>query len=443
MGIELYETYQAYEGSWSESLPSTASLEDFISLENEFYTSQERIIDESYIPLEEIEAMIRSPFKKRRTKIYLLHIDERVKKDITPYVLKTGNLDKNNSSGQCRSISLTFANPAERISLNKKRSRFLPFEIWDDFESNAKIKIITEIFYNNKIYQIQEGIFVAFDPKMSSQAGNDSLVVQFYDKFALLDGTIDGKGELDHEIPAGTFIYDAVTQLLRLPKNSRGEPFDEKEVFFPKEYRNERLAYTIKKTSENSIGDLLKDVAKSISCDLQYNNYGNLVFSHSNIELDYHNRSVSWNYQNNSQELVSPNVDIKRSQIKNKVIVIGANINGYLCKGIAENKNPNSLYNINSSFGVKTMKITDNLIPSNSMCAERANYELKKSMTNYITFSFQSTWIPHLEPNDIIRWTKDEWGIESEEFLVKSISLPLDSSQLMSVTATNLKEISL
>ena len=76
------------------------------------------------------------------------------------------------------------------------------------------------------------------------------------------------------------------------------------------------------------------------------------------------------------------------------------------------------------------------------MCEERAKYELQKSMRNYVTLTFQCPWIPHLEPGDIIRWTKEDWDIIGEEFVVNSISTPFSSKDFMSITATNLKEIS-
>ena len=43
-------------------------------------------------------------------------------------------------------------------------------------------------------YEFDEGIFVIFDPQLSNYSGNNSLTLQLYDKFSLLDGTIDGKG---------------------------------------------------------------------------------------------------------------------------------------------------------------------------------------------------------------------------------------------------------
>lgn len=413
----------------------------------------EDLFDLSYVPRENFSRIIRSPMMKRYTKVYLLHPDETINKEITEYVASTGAIEKNEQEGQRRSSSLTFINPLVYKEIideyenygkmgTQLKSLWNPMSFNDDFHTTVKIKLISCVDFYNEHYEIDEGIFVTHDPKISENGANQTLSLQLYDKFALLDGTIDGKGELDYEVPVNTLLYDALKQLLRLPKNKRGEPFDIKDIVFPVRYMQERLAYTIKKTSENSIGDLIKEIARSIACNVGYNVNGNLEIADVMADLDYHNRSVAWEYEDESNEYQNPSLDLKHSQIKNRVIVVGANVNGYLCKGIAENTNLTSLYNIYSDFGIKSVKITDNLIPTPKMCEERARYELKKYTQNYISISFQSIWIPFLEPGDIVRWTKQEWGIENREFIVNSISLPLNGKDPMSISITNLDEIS-
>lgn len=431
-------------------------LEDGSILETtniENYSVSNQIKDPSFMEYQEVKKILIFPKIKRYTKVFLLHPDETIYKDISSFVSATGNIEKNSQDGQRRSSSLTFINPEvyKKIvddyqkygTLNSKpESMWNPFQRDNELHNNIKIKLVSCIDFYNIHYEINEGIFIAFDPKMMENAANKTLSIQLYDKFANLDGTIDGKGELDYEIPVNTLVYDALNQLLKLSKNNRGEPYDFKDIIFPAKYRKELLAYTIKKTSENSIGDLIKDIVASIACTVGYNVDGHLVVSDVLDDMDFHNRIYAWEYSSDESQYQNPSIDIKWSQIKNKVIVVGANVNGYLCKGVAENRNPISLYNINSDFGIKSIKITDNLIPSNKMCEERAKYELKKYARNYITLSFQSIWIPFLEPGDIIVWTKKDWGIYKKEFVINSISLPLNGKDPMSITATSLDEIS-
>lgn len=408
---------------------------------------------QGYISNNTFAEIIRSPISKRTTKVYLLHEDETIAKDISEWVSNNGTLEKNNQSGQSKSINLTFSNPLVYKDIINSYDgygmkntipeiRFNPMLAYDDFQNNRKIKIVTEIDHFGKKYTIDQGIFVIFDPKLSEGSSNSNLTLQAYDKFALLDGTISGDGEFEYEIAVNTYVYDAIQQLLFLPKNVRGEPFDLKEVIFPARYKDARLSYTIKKTGENAIGELIKEMCQSISCDVRYNNQGYLTVTDSLADLDVHFRQPVWTFQENSKEYQNPSMDIKRSQIKNRIVVVGTNINGYLCKGVAENTNPNSLYNIYGDFGIHSQKIEDNLIPTNSMCEERARYELQKSMRDYITLSMQCTYLPHLEPGDVVKWTKPDWNIFNEDFVVNSISLPINGMDLMSISMTNIKEIS-
>lgn len=442
MSLSLYSIYYARDNA--EGL--------YVGDKDWLYANE--LINQSYkdyLSLEDIEKVIRYPILKRYTKIYLLHDDETINKDITEWVQNAGSIEKNGESGQCRSTNLTFANPSVykqiidsiekygELSPNKK-SRFNPLLMYDDFQNNVKIKIVSGVILGNKVYEVDEGIFVVFDPQMSDSQANQSLTIQLYDKFALLDGTISGDGEFEYEVPVNTKIYDAILQLIRLPKNKTGQPFDTKDINFPAKYKDARLAYTVKKTGENAIGELIKEMCQSISCDVRYDAHGYLTVSDTLEDLDLHYRQVSWTFEDSQYS--NPSLDIKRSQIKNRVVVIGNNINGFLCMGEAENTNAESLYSIYGPFGTRSLRIEDNLIPSNKMCEERAKYELQKSMRNYITLSFQCAWIPHLEPGDIIRWTKSEWDIYEEEFVVNSISTPISGKDFMNITATNLKEIS-
>ena len=264
------------------------------------FSTNETNANLTYVPREEFTEVIRSPVLRRYTKVYLLHPDETINKDITEYVLMTGSIEKNNQEGQCRSSNLTFINPLVYKTIvddynNYGKRKSTPESLWnpmlfnDDFHANVKISCID--FYDAR-YEIDEGIFVTFDPKLSESGANTTLSVQLYDKFALLDGTIDGKNDLDYEIPVNTPIYEAIRQLLRLPKNNRGEPYDVKDIIFPAKYKETLLAYTIKKTGENSVGDIIKEMVKSIACKVSYNANGNLVIADVLADMDYHYRSA-------------------------------------------------------------------------------------------------------------------------------------------------------
>ena len=396
----------------------------------------------------EIERIVRSPVTQRFTRYYLLHEDETIKQEITEWVTPSGSLEKKNESGQSRSVSLSLRNEKSLMTVGYKGG--IPQKeykyIWTPVPNRGglwdynKIKIVTELKSGNETFEISEGIFVFADQNLNLQNGQHTVSVQCYDKFALLDGTIGGNGEFDYEIPLKTPIFEALSSLLKLDKGN-GYPYDLNQIHFPVKYMDERTPYTLKKTNENSIGSIIKDLVLMISCDVRYDDYGTMVILDSLADKDYYYRNLAWTYL--PDEFKSPSLNLNKTKIKNKITVVGTNINGVLCKGEAVNDNPQSNYNINSAFGIKSQKITDDLIYSNMLCKERARYELKKNAQNYANIQFTSNYIPHLEPGDLVRWTYEPWEISQEDLLVNTVSIPLNNKDLMPISCTNLKELPL
>lgn len=401
--------------------------------DGKYIVSTEEI--DGYIPIEEIEEAVRSPIAKRYIRVFLLREDETIVKDITPWVKLNGSIEKKDTSGQSRSAALTLVN--EKIN---GEYLWTPVANRDGLWRYNKIKIVSGIYLYDRIYEVREGVFVMHDPSISQSGASHDVSMQCYDKFALLDGTIDGIGDIDYEVARGTNLKSAITSMLHLER-STGIPFDLKEVIFPTKYVKEVSPYTLKKTGENAVGKIMLDLTTMISCDIKYDDDGRMNITDTLGDLDPHNRRVIWNFR--TGEFFNPKIQLKRSQIKNKITVVGANINGSLVKATAENTNPLSNYNINSDFGIKAKKITDNLLSTEYLCKERARYELKKTMQKYATVSMQCIYIPHLLPGDLVRWTYEPWDIEQETFLINTVSVPISPKDNMSITMTNLAELPL
>lgn len=387
----------------------------------------------SYVPSYEIEQVLRYPIAERFFKLYLLHEDETIKQDVTPYVLQEGNLEKTYQQGQTRSLSVSFIN-SSNIWNPSPANGFL--------FANSKFKLQMGVKVGNNLYWTDEGVFVCQDPNLKNSDANKVVNIELFDKFALLDGTITGTTETDYEIPMGTNIYKAVRSILRLSKDRLGHPYDSKMVIFPDKYKQEVLPYTIKKTANNTLGEIIIDLANCLSCDVFYDEVGRLTFRDNLDDLDYHNRNISWVFKKEN-ETINVNRKDEWSKIKNRYIVIGSNINGFQCKGIAENTNVASPYNVNGYFGIRPQIIEDNLIYSNNYCRQRANYELKKNYMRNVSISFDCLYVPHIAPNDIVRWSFEDYNYVDENFIVDSVSIPLNPKEKMSMNITNISDLPL
>ena len=389
-----------------------------------------QIVDEkSFV---EIEKVLRYPIIKRTFRMFLLHENETIKQDITRFVIMDGSLEKTYQQGQTRSMSINLVN-ADNI--------WNPSPVRGQLFANSKFKLQMGVQIGNTTYWTDEGVFVCQDPDLSNSDANKTVSIELFDKFALLDGTITGIIETDFEIPLGTNIYKALRSLLRLPKDNLGNPYDAQRIVFPLKYMNEKTPYTIQKTANNNIGEIIVDLANCLSCDVFYDEQGCLTFRDVLDDLDYHNRKSMWNFKNENNECINVRRKDNWSKIKNRYIVIGSNINGMQCKGIAENLNATSPYNINGDFGIRPEIIEDNLIYSNTYCEQRAKYELKKNHMRNVTISFDSIYIPHLNPNDLVRWSFEDYNYVNQKFIVDSVSIPLNPKERMGLTITNIDDL--
>lgn len=386
------------------------------------------------IPMETIEKILRYPIGQRCFRMFLLHENETPKQDITRYVLDNGTLEKTYQQGQTRSLSINLLNPQEIWN---------PSPIKGKLFANSKFKLQMGIKIDDFIYWINEGIFVCKDPELNNADANKIVSLELFDKFALLDGTISGTTETDYEIPVGTNLYKALRSLLRLPKDNLGNPYDSQRIVFPMKYMSEKVPYTIQKTANNTVGDIIIDLANCLSCDVFYDEIGRLNFRDNLDDLDFHNRNTAWNFKEENSEFGNVTRRDEWSKIKNRYIVKGCNINGMQFKGIADNVNPASAYNINGNFGIHPEIIEDNLIYSNNLCLQRAKYELKKNLMRNTSISFDCRYLPHINPNDLVRWSFKEYNYVNQPFVVNSVSIPLNEVDPMSLSITNITELPL
>lgn len=393
----------------------------------------EQILQQN-IPMETIEKILRYPIGQRCFRMFLLHENETPKQDITQYVLDNGTLEKTYQQGQTRSLSINLLNPQEIWNPSPVKGKLF---------ANSKFKLQMGIKINEFIYWTDEGIFVCKDPELNNADANKIVSLELFDKFALLDGTISGTTETDYEIPVGTNLYKALRSLLRLPKDNLGNPYDSQRIVFPMKYMNEKVPYTIQKTANNTVGDIIIDLANCLSCDVFYDEKGRLTFRDNLDDLDFHNRNTAWNFKEENSEFGNVTRRDEWSKIKNRYIVKGCNINGMQFKGIADNVNPASAYNINGNFGIHPEIIEDNLIYSNNLCLQRAKYELKKNLMRNTSVSFDCRYLPHINPNDLVRWSFKEYNYVNQPFVVNSVTIPLNEIEPMSLSITNISELPL
>lgn len=372
---------------------------------------------------------INSPLSIKTVRLYLLNEDESLKEDISKYICSY-DIDLKYQQGQTRSAN---------ISLMNFDGKWTPNPISGYLWKNSKFKIDIGIYYNETVYWKEFGIYSPADPLIDDNVKTVS--VQLYDKYALIDGTIGGNFASGLKIPVGTPIRQAIAMCL-LDDSGNGKAYDKKPIIFPSKYEESVTPYTITKTPNITIGEIIIELANMIFCDVFYNETGNLVLKSGEDDLtdNKEHHPVQWEYNEHNISYIDTKFSVDYTKIVNKIIVYGAIQNGYQYKGIALNENAKSQSNITVTSVNEELIEDENIIGDNN-CLSRAKYELNKRSKLSFSLNYKSVFIPHLVPNELISWTNSFYNIKNELFIITAIHINGDSSTMMDLSLTNLNEV--
>lgn len=368
-----------------------------------------------------------------RFRLTWLYPDERAKEDITEYMqLDSGSLGVNYNQGQRRSLNFT---------LNNTNGRFTPNLANNGLWINTKFKFELGVELDNgDVIFSSAGVFVLSNPSALRQNAQKTIDVQCVDKFALLDGTLGGTLETTYEIPSGSNIKEVVQNTLLLD-NGNGYPIDIQPLVFDSLYANATTQYTITKSPNESLGDMLIELANMIGCDVWYGVDGNLIFRSGTRDITHITKPTLWHYKDTELEYVSNSTTYDFTKVRNSVTVVGANVNGdKIYVGVAENVNPKSSTRV-GVIGRKIKYVEDSNIYNEELAQQRAEYELNKVSILQNTISLQSTYMIHLDVNNCIAIDDDFFKYFDTRFVIQSLNIPLSINSVIDIQCTNIAEL--
>ena len=362
-------------------------------------------------------SLIKSSIVKPRFRLSLLYNDESFKEDITKYLMpNSGNLSINYQQGQRRSLNFTLDNSDGKFTPDGLNGK-----VW--LNTKFKLELGLEMPSGDIIFN-SAGIFVVGDPNASRQSSQKTIDIQCYDKFALLDGTLGGVLEASYQIDADINVLSAMQDTL-LQDNGNGYPIDLKPIIFDSLYKDEVTQYQLSKSPNESLGDILIDLANMISCDIWYDINGNLTVRSGTVDISHVNKPTLWRYSDQELEYLNSTTTYNFTKCKNRVTVVAANTNSNnIYTGLAENKNPQSPTRI-SVIGIKNKYLEDNNISSDILAQQRAEYELNKFAMLELTIKVESAYMIHLDVNNCIAINDDFFEYYDDRFIIQSLSIPI------------------
>lgn len=399
----------------------------FNTVDNEIFLTADPI--EGLFSFNDYYMAVHSPLSQRIPRLYLLNEDETIKQEITEY-LTACSIDLTYEQGITRSASVTLLNTD---------GMWTPDPVKGFLWKGTKFRIEVGLYYNGTIFWANYGIFTPVDPTIDDEA--QTVQFQMQDKFAFLNGGVGGGIDSDFKIPVGTSIRAAIESCLTAEKENGGW-YDTKPIIFPNNKQSITTPYTISKSPGLTYGEIIIELADMISCDVYYNENGNLVVSGDSDDILLENRPVLWNFNDTIPLYTQPNITMDLSKVINKVTVVGAIVNGKRFKGVAINNNAESRTNIHLTR-LNPEYIEDSNIASDALCLTRAKYELQKKTLLGLQIKFNCVFIPNLLPGNLVTWTNTKHGFLNEKFFINSISLDVLNPSLMNISLTNIREVSI
>jgi len=369
---------------------------------------------------------------KPRFKISLLRQNESVQEEIIEDIIEdSGALSINYQQGQRRSLN---------FALNNINGKWNPDPNNNYLWIGSKFKLELGMEINNEFYWWKNGVFVIADPVVVRTGADKQTTLQCYDKFALLDGTLGGNIDGTYVIEVGTNIKQAIKDILMLD-NGNGYPIDIMPVLFDSRYKDEVTAYTITKSPNSTLGEMIIELANMIACDVYYNENGNLVFQSGITDISSINKPNLWSFNQNELEYLNSNLTYNFAKVKNRVIVVGGNVNSTeIFSAISENKNAKSPTKI-QKVGIKNLYIEDSNIYSNELAQDRADYELNKISIMQLTNAVQSTYMIHLDVNNCIEISDSFLNFKNTKFIIQSLNIPISNNSVIGIQCSNITEL--
>lgn len=374
---------------------------------------------------EEYKEALRNPTRQQIYKIEWMDKDENIiDETITEFI--DGSISIQLQNGVRRSCNVTFENYDGTFTPSSNGLVYI----------SKKMKIYSGLVINNENVfppESVQGVFNLGNPVLRHDSSSNTVSIEGYDNFALLNGTLGGAVVAPvYKIGVDSVVNNAVQAVL-----------DDGNIVQPALiYENDYvLYYSLVKEAGGTLGEVLTDIAYMVSWDIFFDTHGRPIFrpaADSAINAD--NASPVWEFNVNEVSYMGAEHNYNYADVRNHVIVYGENVNGDLAVGEAEDTNIFSPTSI-SRIGRRTITINDNMIIDDATATERAEYELRQAIQAYEFVNINTYNLDFLKEGEIILIKDDNADLDVDRYLVKQINRSLSPGSGMTIQAWKVRSI--
>ena len=317
------------------------------------------------------------------------------------------------------------------ITLDNSSGAFTPS--YDGLVSiNNTLKVYTGLVVDGIDEYNIRGTFLFGNPRMTkNNSGQKTIELEFYDMYALLDGTISGTLGYQYIVPTGTLVSEAVTQTL--VDAGITAPI----LIYP---TSKVTPHTLSISAGGTFSEILIGLAEMMSWDVFFDQYGVFRFQPPTDEIT---QAEVWEFSAiDSWETTyeSGIHNFEWNKIRNYVSVVGDNINGAIVKATAQNDNIFSDTYI-GKIGQRTVVIEDQQISTAIEAQDRADYELNIQTNIQESVDMECVPVDIINEGDIVLINDPDNALNRDRYLVSTINYPLKNGGSMQCNLIRAREV--
>ena len=364
--------------------------------------------------------------------------------------IAAGNMNVNLQNGTRRTADDTLDNVDGAFDYNYNK-------VWFGTEIALDMGVVLP---DGTEFYLPQGVFRVVSPRESVTPDGRTAQHQLSDKWAGLDGTLNGVLESSYVVNEGTNIFAPIVSILASDRGD-GQPYDTIPPVFTEYYNGKTQSlpqggtaaltdapYQLVIDSEDgSVGSLILGLTEMVNAWVGYDQTGTLRIDPSQDDIDDGDKPVLWRFNPGEFQLISLDYESAIADVVNDYIVVGmmADDNTQPAARV-QNLDPTSDTNVNL-IGRRTKRESRPEFATETICRDYAVWMVKRQAALHKRVQITCNQIFHLEENGLIELPKDvldENGnvIDTayERYLIQSFSLPFAGDQPMSITATSVND---